>query len=80
MKKNIKIQPHKTEPDYCCACEYDIAGFEQRIKELNQAWEERVRGAIGENEKRELYRGLGDELVMTGRNELRQEIIKKLGL
>ena len=37
MKEDDKIKQeivlHETAQDYCCACEYDIAGFEQEKKD-----------------------------------------------
>ena len=60
--------------------------IEKIIKDLNQAWEERVREAIGENEIKnenveDDYRFCNHTHCSFGlksRNELRQEIIKKL--
>lgn len=30
-------EPHNTEEEYCCACDYDIAVFNRKIKESYQA-------------------------------------------
>lgn len=32
MPKEID-KPHETKDGYCCACEYDIAGFKEKISE-----------------------------------------------
>ena len=31
-------EAHDTEDGYCCACEYDIAGFEQALKEREEGY------------------------------------------
>ena len=31
-----KQQPHRTEDDYCCACEFDLALIEMKIKEAQE--------------------------------------------
>jgi len=41
-------EAHPTEQDYCCACGYDIAGFEERLaKERSLAAKEMLGKAIG---------------------------------
>ncbi len=30
---DFKDESHEVEDDYCCACEYDIAVFEEKLKE-----------------------------------------------
>jgi hypothetical protein len=43
-KQEGRDESHKTEDGYCCACEYDIAGFQQALKE---AKEETTKEAVG---------------------------------
>ena len=33
--EQVDKESHETVEDYCCACEYDIACFETRLKEVH---------------------------------------------
>lgn len=52
---NTPRESHETESDYCCACEYDVACFENKLKEARrevveeaaQLWDEGVRNPKG---------------------------------
>lgn len=35
-KKGRKKTPHDTRKGYCCACDYDIAGFEDKLDKLTK--------------------------------------------
>lgn len=39
-------ETHGTEDVYCCACEYDIACFESKLRELLQAQKEELKKKI----------------------------------
>jgi len=45
--KGIK-EPHNTEEGYCCACEYDVAVFEGRLREQKEEILEEVEDIMGD--------------------------------
>lgn len=62
-KAEILKERHNTRDGYCCACDYDIAGFENKLKEQKIEIGRHVMAAVpeantlksGEGEKKSLY-------------------------
>lgn len=80
-KDDIKAElrwSHDNLEDYCCACEYDIAGMENKIKQEVESERERLRGEV-EKMKENIINSLALEINHPARirKENTNEIINK---
>lgn len=48
QKPKQEGEEHQTKEGYCCACEYDIAGFEEKIEQAHQKVLQEVKKLITE--------------------------------
>lgn len=69
-------ETHGTEDVYCCACEYDIACFESKLRELLKAQKDRLKGEIEKMTRVETGGIIGVEL--SGWNKALEEVLKLL--
>jgi len=72
-------ETHDTEDGYCCACEYDIAGFNERLKKCRKETIEAVLPKEHKWQKSDSnHFEAGQELGwIEGHNNCRQEILDK---
>jgi hypothetical protein len=63
-------EAHPTKDGYCCACDYDIAGFKKELQEAQKEYAEEI---IGKDEKEYLCKCVGCSTFVEGRNQLRAE-------